>query len=63
MQRLQQAVAGHPVLATGILDGVEDRDRTADAIHPEIEERANRRRPSAHHVVDAGCEADRRALA
>jgi len=63
MQRLQQAVARHPVLTTGVLDGVEDRDRTADAIHPEIEERANRRRPSAHHVVDVACKLDRRVFA
>ena len=31
---------------------VEARDRAADAAHPEVEKHPDRRRPSAHHVVD-----------
>jgi len=40
------------VLAAGLVDRVERADRTADAVHPEIEENSNRRRPALHHVVD-----------
>jgi len=40
------------VLAAGVLDRVERADRTADAVHPEIEEDSDRRRPALHYVVD-----------
>jgi hypothetical protein len=40
------------MLAAGIVDSVEARDRTADARHPEFQEHADRVRRRAHDVVD-----------
>src|ERR1051326_929501 len=46
------------MLAAGVLDAVESRNRAADASHPVIEKGADRRRGSPHDLVDQGIDLD-----
>ena len=51
-QPIQKLAEIDPVLATGLVDRVERRDRAADTVHAEIDEDADGRRPSSHDGVD-----------
>jgi hypothetical protein len=51
-ERPEKRLAVDAVLAAGIVDGVEARNRAPDATHPELQKHADRLRRAAHHIVD-----------